>query len=74
MQNNTDRSRGRVEALRRVADDHGLSPNAGTDAGEALGVDLASPELLRASPSVCSPTRRSPSCRSKSSTSTAVPD
>jgi hypothetical protein len=47
METSTERSRVRAERLRRLADDHGLSPNARTTAGEDLGKALARPELLR---------------------------
>jgi hypothetical protein len=46
MENSTERSRVRAERLRKLADDHGLSPNARTIAGEDLGKALARPELL----------------------------
>ena len=48
MQISADRSRTRVEALRKLADDHALSPNARTTAGEDLSADLAAPERLGA--------------------------
>jgi hypothetical protein len=46
MCSSTDRSRTRAETLRKLADDHALSPNARTTAGEDLGVDLAAPDRL----------------------------
>jgi hypothetical protein len=46
MENSTERSRVRVETLRKIADDHALSPNARTTAGEDLGTALARPERL----------------------------
>jgi hypothetical protein len=46
MRNSTERSRARATTLRKLADDHGLSPNARTTAGEDLGKALARPERL----------------------------
>jgi hypothetical protein len=47
MCSSADRSRARAETLRKLADDHALSPNARATAGEDLGKALARPELLR---------------------------
>jgi hypothetical protein len=48
METNAKRSRARAETLRKLADDHALSPNAPTTAGEDLGKALAQPAQLRA--------------------------
>jgi hypothetical protein len=48
MDQRTDRSKARAETLRRLADDHALSPNARTATGEHLGKDLSAPERLGA--------------------------
>jgi hypothetical protein len=47
MDNNTDRSKARADTLRKLADDHALSPNARTTAGEDLAKALAHPQRLR---------------------------
>jgi hypothetical protein len=46
METSTERSRVRAETLRKLADDHALSPNARTTAGEDLCKALAQPEWL----------------------------
>jgi hypothetical protein len=46
METSADRSRVRLEALRRLADDHALSPNDRTSAGEDLAAALAASERL----------------------------
>ncbi len=48
MEISADRSRARIERLRRLAEHHALSPNARTTAGEDLGKYLAAPERLGA--------------------------
>ena len=48
MQTSADRSRTRLETLRKLADDHALSPNDRTTAGEDLAAALAAPEWLGA--------------------------
>jgi hypothetical protein len=47
MEDSTERSRVRAKNLRKLADDHALSPNARTPSGEDLGKELAQPERLR---------------------------
>ena len=46
MESSAERSRARVKALRRLADDHALGPDARTTAGEHLGAALSEPERL----------------------------
>jgi hypothetical protein len=46
MNTSAERSRTRIETLRKLADDHALSPNARSSAGEDLAAALAAPERL----------------------------
>ena len=47
METSSERSRVRARTLRKLADDHGVSPNARTTAGEDLGRVLAQLHRLR---------------------------